>query len=318
METNIQRGLVIAVYGNYYRLLTEKEEVLAQLSGKLFTQTKDGIGLPAVGDWVEFQLLDYQKGMIQQIEPRKSKFSRKIAGSQSDEQLIASNIDYLFVVTSLNDDFNLRRLERYFAAKQTNVEIVVVLTKADCCSTLDYYLVPLYELTTNIIITGFGTDEGIKKISDYLKFGKTGAFVGSSGVGKSTLVNRLLQTEKMLVADIRLEDSKGRHTTTHRELISLPTGGYIIDTPGMREFQLFEDSELDSTFQDIIELSAACRFNDCRHESENGCAVKAAIQSGELAEPRLLNYIKLQRELAFQERRRKQKERLKNKRKNTR
>lgn len=318
METNIQRGRVIAVYGNYYRLLTEKEEVLAQLSGKLFAQTKDGIGLPAVGDWVEFQLLDYQKGMIQQIEPRKSKFSRKIAGSQSDEQLIASNIDYLFVVTSLNDDFNLRRLERYFAAKQTNVEIVVVLTKADCCSNLDYYLVPLYELTTNIIITGFGTDEGIKKIADYLKFGKTGVFVGSSGVGKSTLVNRLLQTEKMLVADIRLEDSKGRHTTTHRELISLPTGGYIIDTPGMREFQLFEESELDSTFQDIIELSAACRFNDCRHESENGCAVKAAIQSGELAESRLLNYVKLQRELAFQERRRKKKERLKNKRKNTR
>ncbi len=122
----------------------------------------------------------------------------------------------------------------------------------------------------------------------------------------------------MAVADIRLEDSKRRHTTTYRELISLPTGGYIIDTPGIREFQLFEDNELDSTFQDILELSAACRFNDCRHESEEGCAVKAAIQSGELAESRLLNYVKLQRELAFQERRRKQKERLKNKRKNTR
>lgn len=194
----------------------------------------------------------------------------------------------------------------------------MVLTKADCCANVADYLIPLYELTTTIIVTGLNDDTGILKIASYLKNGKTGAFVGSSGVGKSTLVNRLVQNQQMAVSGIRLEDSKGRHTTTHRELLVLSTGGYIIDTPGMREFQLFEENELDATFQDIVDLAKNCRFNDCRHETENDCAVKAAIQAGVLTESRLLNYSKLQRELAFQERRTKQKERFKNKRKKTR
>lgn len=289
MENKLQRGRVAIVHGDYYRVLTKEGEILAKLAGKFSEQFITNLELPTVGDWVFFQTIDQQRGIIQQIEPRISKFSRKIAGHQSTEQLIASN-----------------------------VEIIVVLTKVDCCANVADYLIPLYELTTTIIVTGLNDDTGILKIASYLKNGKTGAFVGSSGVGKSTLVNRLVQNQQMAVSGIRLEDSKGRHTTTHRELLVLSTGGYIIDTPGMREFQLFEENELDATFQDIVDLAKNCRFNDCRHETENDCAVKAAIQAGVLTESRLLNYSKLQRELTFQERRTKQKERFKNKRKKTR
>ena len=316
-EQILERGRVAAVFGQQYRLLIEKEELLAQLTGSFLHQAESAADLPTVGDWVAVQRLAADQGVIHSVEERTAKFSRKIAGNRLDEQLIAANIDYLFVVSSLNDDFNVRRLERYFAAAQTcGAKPVAVLTKADLCAEPELFIVPLYELTTDIVVVGFAEDRGLEQLKTYLTAGKTGAFVGSSGVGKSTLINRLLAKEQLQVSAIRTDDSKGRHTTTHRELLPLSTGAFVIDTPGMREFQLFEEAtDLDGAFADIAALAEKCRFRNCRHGSEIGCAVKTAIQTGSLAEARWLNYLKLQRELQFQERRQQQKERRRNKRK---
>ncbi|NMP56862.1 ribosome small subunit-dependent GTPase A [Enterococcus mundtii] len=265
---------------------------------------------------MKFQLLPDNKGIIHSIDERFSKFSRKTAGNRSDEQIIATNIDWLFIVSSLNNDFNLRRIERYLVAgKQSGAKPVLILTKADLCPTIDLFLVPLYTLTTDIIVTSFDNEQGIQQIADLLADGKTGALVGSSGVGKSTLVNRLMKVETMHVSAIRQEDDRGCHTTTHRELLALPTGGFLIDTPGMREFQPFQEEQLDSQFEDIVQLSFKCRFRNCRHDREKDCAIKQAIDNGELSENRYRNYLKLQKELIFQEKRIREKEKLKNKRK---
>jgi ribosome biogenesis GTPase len=224
------------------------------------------------------------------------------AGMQTRRQLIAANVDTLFVVTSCNDDFNLSRLERYFAlAFEAHVEPIVVLTKADLCPDVDVYLDQLRATAPRMIVVAVNAmaRQSANEFESWLMPGQTVAFVGSSGVGKSTLVNTLLGSDAQPTSAIRENDAKGRHTTTSRQMLRLPTGAWVIDTPGMRELKLgAADEGVRTVFDDIQALAQTCRFRDCTHESENGCAVLAAIASGHLDERRYGNFRKLQREAA--------------------
>ena len=306
MPDNFQLARVAIEYKGMYKLYTEKGEVLAEITGKMRYNDK----FPAVGDWVAIDLQDNEeKAIIHNILPRKSKFSRKVAGDDTKEQIVAANIDTVFIVTSLNQDFNLRRLERYLTITwNSGAKPVIVLSKADLCADP---LAKKAEVETvafgvPIHIVSSLTGEGLDELEDYLKTGYTAALLGSSGVGKSTIINQLMGSEKMEVNEIRVSDGKGKHTTTHRELIVLETGGIVIDTPGMREIQLWDGSEgIKESFEDIETLAQNCKFNDCQHDSEPGCAVKKAIEQGELPEKRLESYRKLERELLFIERKKK-------------
>lgn len=252
-----------------------------------------------VGDWV---LLD-QEGGFQHLLDRASLFSRKAAGTKVARQLIASNIDHVFIVSSLNQDFNLNRIERYLAlANEAGVNPVVVLTKLDQCTTPETYIEALNAMDAFLaVVTVNALDaESVAVLNEWCGGGKTVALLGSSGVGKSTLVNTLLGETIQGTQLIRADDSKGRHTTTHRSLHLLPSGGLLLDTPGMRELQLADcEQGVEETFVEIVELAQRCRFSDCTHESEPGCAVLAAIDAGTLEERRLISYQKLRREQAF-------------------
>lgn len=233
---------------------------------------------PAVGDFVMAGGIGKgTQAVIHQVLPRKSVFMRKAAGSDRKEQLVATNIDIVFLCMALNQDFNVRRLERYLSiAWDSGAKPVVVLTKSDIC-------------------------EDIEEKLPYLSAGTTAAFLGSSGVGKSTLVNRLLGEERLATGDIR-NDDKGRHTTTHRELLFLPDGGMVIDTPGMRELGMWDaKSGIDRTFSDIEELALQCRFRDCTHTVESGCAVQKALKNGTLSKERMQSYQKLKTENDYME-----------------
>ncbi|MGI8407896.1 MAG: ribosome small subunit-dependent GTPase A [Actinomycetota bacterium] len=288
-----------------YTVFTEDGNITASIPGRMRHDAARG-ELPAVGDWVLMDPLDgVSKAVINSILPRRSRFSRKVAGETTEEQVVAANVDTVFIVTALNQDQNLRRVERYLAlAWESGALPVVVLTKADLC---DDVLGAIAEFATvapgvDIHAVSVVTDVGVDELTTYLKGNKTIALLGSSGVGKSTLVNRLAGSN-MKVKSIR-SDGKGKHTTTHREMIIVPEGGVIIDTPGMREVQLWDaDEGLDNTFADITAFAADCRFNDCAHEGEPGCAVAAALASGVLTAERLESHRKLERELAFLERR---------------
>lgn len=300
-------GRVTLEHKRMYRVMTTEGEWLSVCSGAFQHAAYEQRDYPAVGDWVVVERMPgEERGIIHAILPRTSLFSRKSAGSTISEQIIAVNVDIVFLVMSMNHDFNARRLERYLvAAYDSGATPVVVLTKMDLCDDPDHYLelAKAIAFGTDVFPVSNTTGEGIEQITDMLSSGKTAALLGSSGVGKSSLVNAICGDGTMAVQGIREDDAKGRHTTTHRELIKIPTGGVLIDTPGMREFQLWNESEsLDSGFKDIEELSAACKFGDCRHENEPGCAIQEALESGTLEGSRYANYIKLQRELAFLER----------------
>ncbi|MFC6314725.1 MULTISPECIES: ribosome small subunit-dependent GTPase A [Lapidilactobacillus] len=286
-----------------YRVLTAHGEAAAEVSGKLVFQATDPTDFPAVGDWVLLDRADDQHGnaIIQQILPRTSALARQAAGNESKGQMIAANIDQIFICMSLNADFNLRRLERYLTiAWDSQAQPVVVLTKADLCDDLADKIaqVAAISIGVDIITCSSENGQGFSEIQQALSAGTTGAFIGSSGVGKSTLINRLLGQDKLATKAIRADDAKGRHTTTHRELFLLPDGGLVIDTPGMRELQIYT-GDLDRTFTDIATLATQCKFNDCQHQSEPGCAVQAALASGELAPERWASYQKLQHEMAY-------------------
>ena len=299
-------GRVLLEHKHLYRVITNEGEWLCTLSGKFkFEQGREMF--PAVGDWVVLEKMPgEEKGIIHAVLPRVSQFSRKVAGSTTEIQLVAVNVDYVFLVMSLNHDFNIRRMERYLLAAWDSGAIpVIVLTKKDMCEDLAYYLseVESVALGVDVYTVSSVTGEGIEQLSNLLGNGRTGALLGSSGVGKSSLINALSGQEVMMVSDIREDDSKGRHTTTHRELTLLPNGGLLIDTPGMREFQLWDNSEgVSASFQDIEDLALNCRFRDCEHKKEPGCAVQEAIQDGRLKNERYKSYVKLMRELAHIER----------------
>ncbi len=295
-------GRVSAVRKSSCEVHTKEGVVRARVSGRL---RQDGLR-PAVGDWVAISRDDSGARTIQAILPRKSKISRKDPSRAVGEQVMATNIDTVFIVTSLNQDLNLRRLERYIAAAgQSGAEPVVVLNKSDLCSDVEAKIDDVKSIASDLSVLAVSATEktGLEKLSPYLQDGKTVVLLGSSGVGKSTIINALDGRERQKIGEIREDDGRGRHTTTARELLILEKGGIIIDNPGMREIQLWDASEgLDEAFQDVIELAKECKFRDCRHETEPGCAVKRAIEEGTLSEVRLESYRKLQRELLAIER----------------
>lgn len=290
-----------------YRVISGDDEWLATVSGLYAYEAFDRAEYPAVGDWVLVEKMDGEnRAVIHKLFKRKSQFSRKIAGREIEEQLVATNVDFVLLVMSLNADFNIRRLERYLvAAWDSGATPIIVLTKADLCEDAHRYLkeVQSVAMGVDIFVTSSYTGEGIEQIRALFKEGVTGALLGSSGAGKSTLTNALYGADKMEVSHIREDDAKGRHTTTHRELVLLPGGGCLIDTPGMRELQLWDQGDsLASSFKDIEEFASNCRYRDCTHKSEPGCAVNLAVDTGDLEYSRLQSYFKLQKELAFIER----------------
>ncbi|HEY2421408.1 MAG TPA: ribosome small subunit-dependent GTPase A [Neobacillus sp.] len=301
-------GRIALEHKQLYRVWTEVGELLCEVSGRFSFVAENREDYPAVGDWVILKARPKEgRGTIYSVLPRNSKFSRKVAGGTAEEQIVATNVDTVFLVNSLNEDLNLRRIERYLLLTwDSGASPVIVLSKADLCEDIKEKLTEVENITYGgvpVIPISSETMSGIDELTSFLLPGKTIALLGSSGVGKSTLTNRLLGEEKQVVQEIRQADDKGRHTTTHREMILLPNGCVLIDTPGMRELQLWEGSEgLSETFAEIDELAFHCRFRDCLHNDEPGCAVVEAIEQGIIDAGRLSSYNKLQKELAYIER----------------
>ena len=287
-----------------YRIVGSMGARQAIMSGKLRYEAEASSDYPAVGDYVMADWNEAGSAVIHRVLPRKSVILRKAAGTGKSEQVVAANIDTVFLCMSLNNDFNLRRMERYLTiAWDSGATPVVVLTKADLCSDLEEKRAAVETIATgaDLIVTSAMEQDGYCQILPYLKNGKTVAFVGSSGVGKSTLINRLLGEERLETDGLR-NDDKGHHTTTHRELLTLPCGAMVIDTPGMRELGMWDSAEgLEKAFSDIELLATACRFKNCTHTNEPGCAVNAALADGTLSEERWQSYQNLRTENAYAE-----------------
>ncbi|MDP3173811.1 MAG: ribosome small subunit-dependent GTPase A [Phenylobacterium sp.] len=300
-------GRVTVQQRGRYRLATPVGELDAELSGRFAHTAADG-DFPVAGDWVAAAARASEgAATIHHLLPRSSAFVRKTAGDAAAGQVVAANADLAFLVASLNDDLNLRRIERYLAlAWESGAAPVVVLTKADLCADVATALGEVRSVApgAEVLAVSSANGDGLDALTALLGAGRTAVLLGSSGVGKSTLVNALAGSELMATQAIREDDARGRHTTTHRELVRLPSGGLLLDTPGMRELGLWNAGEgLVSAFQDVEALAARCRFRDCGHHDEPGCAVRAALTSGELSDARWRNYQKLQRENAHHERR---------------
>jgi ribosome biogenesis GTPase len=284
-------------------IYTSDGETTARISGRLKNQAKTGAELPAIGDWVLVKSIDIGK-MIFLVLPRKNQLSRKVSGKDVREQLVAANIDIMFLVMGLDNDFNLRRLERYiFMVTAAQANPVIVLNKADLISDAEEKVKKVKELVgdgINVHTISALTENGIDKIRQYLNTGITTVLVGSSGVGKSTIINALLGESKQKTASVRQKDGKGRHITTSRELFIIPGGGVMIDNPGIREIQLWGEPEfIKEVFKDIEVLSMNCKFRDCSHINEPKCAVLNALNSGELSRTRYENYQKMMKELVY-------------------
>ncbi len=303
---NLTPGRVVAEHRGAYRIETEAGERTGVLGGRLRHQAAGRLDLPAVGDFVALRLPGGDGSVVvDAVLPRLTAFVRRAAGDRPDDQVIAANIDFVFVMMALDGDFNVRRVERYLAAVwESGANPVVLLNKADLCGDVPRRIEEVRGAAIGVDIHAVSalTADGVSILSRYLRPGITIGFVGSSGVGKSTLLNRLLGRDVQPTAGVREHDSRGRHTTTHRELFVLPEGGLVIDTPGMREFQLSNaDSGVDTVFADIEAFAADCRFADCAHRQEPGCAVRSAIERGDLDAARLDAYEKLSKELRYEE-----------------
>ena len=295
---------VISEQRHSYQVYTQHGELSAEISGRIRYQARTADQYPAVGDWVVVKpFINEGKGVIHMVLPRKSAFSRMVAGEKTEEQVVAANVDTVFIVSGLDGgrNLNLRRIERYLTlAWESGASPVIVLNKVDICPDVDARIRDVEPVALGVSIHAVSATEriGLGALGRYIVRGKTTAFLGSSGVGKSAIINALLGVERQEVGEVRESDGKGRHTTSRRELILLPDGGAVIDTPGMRVIQVWSDEDdLRKAFDDVERLAGGCRFNDCTHRTEPGCAVKAAIQRGDLGIDRIQSYRKLQREL---------------------
>jgi ribosome biogenesis GTPase len=294
---------VISVNRTLYRVVAEAGEFSASVTGRLTNIAMGPEDYPTVGDWVLLRLPANaaDAGSIERLLPRRSVFARKAAGRTSATQLVAANIDTVFICMALDGDFNERRVERYLAvANASGAQPVVVLTKADLSADVasqEAIIAAIAGPEVAVLTVDATSAAGILPLIALIEAGRTYAFIGSSGVGKSTLINHLLGRDELATGAIRASDAHGRHTTTGRELLLLPSGGIVIDTPGMRELGIV-DAAIDETFADITELAQSCRFNDCTHGSEPGCAVQVAIAAGTLDAARLTSYQRLQTEQA--------------------
>lgn len=301
---NFFLGRIVTEGNKIYKIITKEGLITGEVPGKTMFDATGTDDFPAVGDWVLLDRLDDQSGnaIILKVLQRKSKLSRKVAGKRFDEQIIATNIDTIFITMSVNNDFNIRRLERYLTIVWDSMAVpVILLTKIDLCQNIDDKMLEIEEVSpgVDIITTSAVTGEGVNQITKYLGPGKTVAFVGSSGVGKSSIINYLKGEKIMAVKELR-NDDKGRHTTTHRQLVPMASGGVIIDTPGMREIQIMDvESSLEKTFTDVEALAKNCRFNNCQHQSEPGCAINEALEDGTLDRSRWENYIKMKKEIDY-------------------
>ena len=293
-------GRVVADYGGYLRVVTP-DEFESEIAGSL-QHDSESYQLPKVGDFVALQIGIGNKATIRAVLPRQSEIVRKSAGSGNSRQVLAANVDVAFVVQALDNDFNLNRLERYsYQLRQGGIEPVFVFNKADKVYDVDEKLDDVSKMGVSYIVTTATSGEGVDKIRNLIKDSKTAVLLGSSGVGKSTLTNVLLGIDQQKTAEIRQSDSTGRHTTSHRELFVLPSGGMIIDTPGIRELQLWGEKEfLTKSFADIEELAKSCEYRNCSHTKELNCAIKAAVTSGALSQVRLDSYLRFKNELQSQ------------------
>lgn len=298
-------GRVAVEYKGMYKIYCEKGELFASVSGKMMHSAEGRNDYPAVGDWIVLDNIhdNDDRAVIKDILKRKSKFARKCAGNTYEEQIVAVNVDTLFICMSLNQNYNIRRMERYLTMAWDSGAIpVVLLTKMDLCSDIEQKLAEVQAAAPGVDILCISslTGEGLDRFRSYVKPGITVAFLGSSGVGKSTLINTLAGEILLETQEVSSLGDRGRHTTTNRELIPLSNGSIVIDTPGMRELQLLDaDEGLDTAFEDIDALASGCKFSDCSHEREPGCAVREAIESGLLSQSRFLSYLKLKKEAEF-------------------
>ena len=312
-DGGLRPARVTVAHNAFYQLGTADGEVMAEVAGRLRHRAAGTDARPVVGDWVAVRPGANGSATIEAVLPRRCCFSRKAAGEPTRRQLVAANIDTVLLVSGLDHDFNLRRIERYLVAiRNSGAAPVLVLNKADVCPDLEARraaaaaLAPEAPLHVIEALRAGGTEP----LRRHLPAGRTGALIGSSGVGKSTIINGLLGRERQRTAAVRRRDGRGRHTTTQRELILLPGGGLLIDTPGMRELQLWEDAEALDAFDDIRALAAECRFRDCGHDGEPACAVRRAVETGRLGAARLDSFRKLRKEREAVRRRREELARL--------
>jgi ribosome biogenesis GTPase len=299
--------VAVQITSGKYLLYCGEGEVQGEIAGRLHYLATGPQDLPAVGDWVAARRVPSEpRAVIVDLLPRRSKFSRRAAGKRADEQIVAANVDVVFLVQALDSTLNLRRLERYLVVgSDSGARPVVLLNKADLCQNLDDVRAAVEQVAAGAPVHVMAAREGrgVEAMYGYLGEGITGAVLGSSGVGKSTIINRLLGADHLPTQEVREVDEKGRHTTTRRELVVLPGRGLLIDTPGMRELQLLGGTEgIEAAFEDVQALALECRFRDCGHDEEPGCAVRQALEDGRLAVDRFESYRKLLREIAFLER----------------
>jgi len=303
-----QVARVITVDKNSYTINSGEVDVFAEVTGKLMFNADSPLDYPAVGDWVYVQYFnDGSLAIIHEIVPRKSLLKRKTPGKKVEFQLIAANIDTAMIMQSLDFDFNLRRLERYLVmTNESNIEPIVLLSKSDLLTAdeTEKRIASIHKLMPGIQAVPFSNmgGSGLDKVKEMLVSGKTFCLLGSSGVGKSTLLNNLAGKELLETQMVREKDGKGRHTTARRQLIVLKSGALVIDTPGMRELgNISVDLGLGDTFDEITNLSGKCRYNNCTHTVEEGCAILSAVESGEISKERYQNYIKMKKESAYNE-----------------